>query len=308
MTLNQLFYFTTLAKTLNFHKASEQLNMSQPALSISISRLEEELGLFLFKREGRKVELTKSGTIYLKMIREVLDSLEAANSKIKRYAAQNSGHINLGYSGFLSRQFIPRNIRDFMAETPSRSTTFSLREAATMFLVQGLKSQQHDVIFCPFIPNHPEIQFIPVLEQEIAAIVAEGHPLSERGVIDLSELAPYPFVHYMEHSGLRREIDTLISRSGWTPRVVCDATDEIGIATMVAMGYGVSCVACVEALEQCGGIKKIPINMPECRRIIYLGFLKGIYLTPAVQDFIKFMSRRRLTLPGGYAPLERDIF
>ena len=298
MNLSQLYYFCTLAETLNFHKASEKLNLSQPALSISIARLEEELGVFLFQREGHRVELTKCGIIYHTQIRELLANLDTTNRKIKAYATQGSGHVDVGHIASMSRQFIPINIQNFLTEDPSRKITFSLREGSTLPLISGLESREHDVIFCPYVPNHQQVQFIPILEQEIVAIVPHDHPLAGRGSIDLKELSPYPFVSYMPQSGVRKEIEALIDRSGWTPNIVCDASDEFGIATLVSLGYGVSCVANIDILEQAPGIKKIPIHSANCHRIIYMAYLRGAYQPPAVQEFIKFVRDRRVSVPS----------
>ena len=87
MTLQQLTYFCVVARLLNFRKASEELLISQSTISISISNLETELGVPLFKREKRSISLTKYGRLYYEQITPLLDSLTTINIKMKRLAS-----------------------------------------------------------------------------------------------------------------------------------------------------------------------------------------------------------------------------
>ena len=84
MNLNQLYYFKTVAKLQHFRNAADELNISQPSLSQAISNLENELGTYLFERQGRNVKLTKYGKLYLEYVEEALNTLEIGEKKLKQ--------------------------------------------------------------------------------------------------------------------------------------------------------------------------------------------------------------------------------
>lgn len=296
MNLNQLYYFRTLARTLNFHRASELLHIAQPTLSISMLNLEEELGVSLFLREGRHIELTKCGMQYLEGLDHILGDLDRLNGQMRRMSTRSQGHVDIGYISPLTKNFIPENVRAFLNEPGHEQVTFSFREDSTPALVEGLKSRVYDVVFCPQVEEEGDLQFIPILEQEIVAIVPLSHPLAHKGRIWLRELAGSAFVTYMPSSGIRGQIDSLLAHADWSPQTVCDASDEDGIASLVANGFGVSCVARVASLEH-RKVSILELNDPNCTRSIYMAYLSRGQQPPAVQDFIRFIRERRLGTP-----------
>lgn len=92
MTLNQLYYFRTAAGQLNFHRTAEQLMISQPSLSAAIASLERELGVPLFLRKGRHLELSKYGLLYFKEVDALLGRLDSVNATLKRAARPGRPH------------------------------------------------------------------------------------------------------------------------------------------------------------------------------------------------------------------------
>lgn len=299
MNLNQLYYFRTLAKVLNFRRASEMLHIAQPTLSVAMFNLEDELGVSLFVREGRHIELTKCGMEFQTELDHILGALDDLTVHMKRLSTRAQGHVDIGYIAPMAKNYIPQKVREFLDEPEHSEITFRFREASTNMLIEGLKSRQYDVIFCPFVSGESSIAFTPILEQEIVAIVPPTDPLAQRDRIFLRELAGYPFIAYMPHSGLRRQIDTLLDKGGLVPNIVSDASDEDAIAALVSNGFGVSCVACDESIAH-GKAVVLKLNDPGCVRMIYMAHLRTGQQPPSVQDFIRFMRERRsvgVTLP-----------
>lgn len=294
MNLNQLYYFRTLARMMSFRRASDELHIAQPTLSISMSKLEEELGVDLFVHEGRSIRLTKYGREYFERLDRILADLDELTRHMKRMSIRSCGNVDIGYISPLTKDFVPVNVRAFLNEPEHGQITFHFREDYTRALVDGLKNGQYDVVFCPFVKEEPSVIFVPILEQEIVAIVPLIHPLAKRESIFLRELSGYPFVAYMPQSGLRGQIDLLIAKSGLVPDVVCDASDEDGIAALVSNGFGVSCVACVASLEH-RRVKILKLKDHGCSRTIYMAYLRAGQQPPSVQDFIGFIVERRLT-------------
>ena len=287
MTLNQLYYFRVIAALSNFRKAAEVLCVSQPTLSVSMSSLEEELGIKLFERVGRHVELTKYGLMFQKQIETILSLLDKSTTQMKRMASVSGGHVDLGYISPVTR-WLPRIVRMFLNEKDNADITFNFGEGTTNAVMDGLASGKYDIVFHPLPITDSDIISIPALQQELVGIVPLGHPLAEKDEIDLIELSPYPLVAYMQASGLKKRIDEYIGSVGWEPDVVCEASDEDGIAALVGSNFGVSFVAKVDTLDFFD-IKQLHIKNPSCSRTIYMAYLKNQYKTPATLRFIKFM-------------------
>lgn len=192
MTLNQLYYFRTAAGQLNFHRTAEQLMISQPSLSAAIASLERELGVPLFLRKGRHLELSKYGLLYFKEVDALLGRLDSVNATLKRAARPGQGHIDVGYIAPLSPKFMPETVRAFLQQPGYEQVTFGFRELPTRELLDGLKTFLYDVVFCIYEEGEPEVEFVPLLDQELVAIVPPDHPLAAEDQILLSQLAPTP--------------------------------------------------------------------------------------------------------------------
>lgn len=140
----------------------------------------------------------------------------------------------MGYIAPLSPKFMPETVRAFLQQPGYEQVTFGFRELPTRELLDGLKTFLYDVVFCIYEEGEPEVEFVPLLDQELVAIVPPDHPLAAEDQILLSQLAPYPFITYMPHVQIYRDIMAYISQSGWTPQVFCNATGEASISSLVA--------------------------------------------------------------------------
>ena len=145
MNLNQLYYFQKVAQLQHYHQAAKELNISQPSLSRSIANLEEELGVSLFQKNGRNIELTKYGSIFLEHVNRIIDEIKIAENKMKSLAGSSSGHIDIGYVFPLAKSYIPRLVRSFLNQQENHEITFSLSQEITKNLIADLKNEKYDV-------------------------------------------------------------------------------------------------------------------------------------------------------------------
>ncbi len=289
MTLQQLYYFCTIAKELNFHVAADIHHIAQPSLSTSIARLEDELGFILFERKGRHVELTKYGRYYSEQLKPLLEHLEFITQKAKRLSNEATGHIDLAYNVPFGRRLIPKVARCFLEIPENDKCTFHFHQASSHSIIDGLKSGKFDVGVCTIEPVMPEINYIPLMKQELVAIVPKGHELAGRESISLMELASFPYVDYSDDVGLRPLIHQILESEGLDPQAAAKAPDEESIAALVAEGFGVSFVASIHALRNFN-VAVLKIERDDCFRTIYMTHLKDHYLTPAVLRFIRYCS------------------
>lgn len=293
MTLLQLMYFQKIAQLLNFHKASEELNVSQPTLSYAIGKLEQELGLYLFDRKGKNVELTKYGRYYYEQLTPLLLDLNALTEKVKRFASTSEGHIDIAYNAPLSREFIPKNVRAFLDQSENKGLSIHLHQTSSRKMIEGLSDGYLDVGFCMRVPSPGFITYVPILKEEILVITPLEHPLARKASVSLKELESYPMIIYTKESGLRDLIFQYLDQEHVQPQVVLEAPDEDAIAALVAERFGIAVVADVTALSG-ARVNRIPIEGMNCSRTLYMAYNSYAYLTPAVTRFLEFMRRKAI--------------
>ena len=289
MTLQQLNYFCTIAQYSSFRRAAEELFTSQPTLSAAISALEKELGFFLFNRKGRHIELTKYGRLYYNDINPILKELHSATDKVKQMASVTEGHLDIAYIRPLSKDFISQSVRRFLDQSENTAVAFHFNQARSQEIVDGILRGDFDIGFCNQVPSVPHVDFYPVIQQELIAIVPLNHPLSARSEITLPELSAYPFIAYIPSSILHPTISGYLEAAQAYPRIIMEAEDEDAIAALVAAGFGVSFIAKTKFLNY-ADLVQIPIAGPRCQRTLYMANSTEHYLTPVACRFFHFMK------------------
>lgn len=296
MNLYQLYYFKTMAKLEHYTKAAEELSMTQPSLSNAISALESELDIHLFERHGRNVKLTKYGKKLLPYIENAITELETGIKNVKEMKSETNALITLGFIYTLSSEFIPNIISGFKKNNLQSNINFSLKEAwtrdaCTVSLVKGLKDEKYDLIFISLIPDDPEIEFTPICDQNLVALLPSNCPLASHRSIDLQDTAPYNLIHYSGKVGLKNEINRLFEKVDMIPNICCEVEDELSMAGMVSANVGIAIVPDNPTLREYKGIKIRPISNPLYTRRIYIGCVKNRHLSPSAQKFKDYVIR-----------------
>lgn len=289
MNLYQLRYFALLAKNGHFRKTAEQLCIAQPSLSHAIALLEQELGVTLFEKQGRQSVLTPEGTQFLTYVEKSLGILDEGILDM-HHIAMGEGVIELGFLRTLGVDFIPEIARRFLETQKEKTICFKFHTGITAFLIDGLKDEIYDIVFCTRRENESDIEFIPVARQDLVVIVPRNHPLSRRYTINLAELAPYPQVCFAPASGLRSIVDKLFEKVHVTPLIAYEIEEDIVIAGLVAKGFGVAVVPYMPDLLRMD-VKIIQIASPYWERNFYMATLKTHHLTPAVENFRDYVVR-----------------
>ena len=289
MTLNQLIYFQAVARRQHFRIAASELNISQPSLSRSIANLEEELGIILFERKGRTVKLTKYGRLFLEHANRILTDVQLAEKQMKKLSG-NAGHVDIAYVFPLAARYIPHTVRQFLAKEKNEKISFNFHQSYTREMVSGLKADRFDVIFGSYVENEPDIQFVPILNQEMIVITPLGHPLAGKTDPVLRDLEDYPVMGYDRTSGLGGFTNRIYSSYSMSPNIICESPDENAIASLVAENFGIALVADVDILDHFP-LEKIRLTDVNLRHTVYMAYMKNRYQIPAVRNFISFIQK-----------------
>lgn len=287
MNLRQLQYFRELAKIEHITQAAEKLSITQPSLSHAISELEKELGTFLFEKQGRNIRLTKYGKYFLTYVDNALEELEKGQKNLRELTSPGHGRIDLAFIYTLGAEIVPNMIKAFVSNEEHKDISFSFHQGTTKSLISRLKEDRYDLAFCSFVENEPEIEFTPLVQQELVLVVPHDHPLATQDSIDLKDTAPYPFIFYSKKSGLRPIIDGLFAKVNITPNMICEVVEDSAIAGLVSINYGIAVMPRITSLNFFN-VKVLPIITPAHHRFIYIASVKNRYLSPAASLFRNF--------------------
>lgn len=296
MNLNHLKYFVKLAQVEHYTKAAKELCITQPSLSNAITILENELGTYLFEKQGRNIALTKYGKVFLKYVEESLNILEEGVKKTKTLTSMDSGIIDLGYIYTLGSEFIPEIVSEFLDNNKEKNFQFTLSSGNTLDIIKGLKESKYDIAFCSKVKKEEDVEFIKIKEEELVVVVPNNHILSNREKIDLKETASFKQIAFNKLSGLRPIIDKLFEEVGEEQIISYEVEKDDSMAGLVAKNFGIAIMPNIPILKYLD-VKVLEITTPRYSRDIYLAKMKNKYLSNAVSEFNKFVMKKINELP-----------
>jgi len=249
--LRQLHYFITVAKELHFGHAAERLGMTQPPLSQQIRALEEELGIRLFHRTNRRVELTEAGQALQQDVERLLTELDLAVSHARHIHQGQSGILRLGIT--VSAPFVEvfaRSVLTFRQSHPH--VQLSLHEHASQAQVEALLERRLDIGMLRPLNLPQDLEAIELLREPLVMAMPITHPMAQTPpdqAVPLARFAHEGFVAFPRGVGfaLERQINELCRQAGFVRRIVQEARETTTQIALVAAGLG---VAIIPALQQ----------------------------------------------------------
>lgn len=273
MELRHLRYFVAVAEELNFTRAAQRLHIGQPPLSTQIRDLEQEIGVSLFRRNRRKVELTEAGMRFLEHARVILARSREAAEEARRADRGEIGQLRVGFTSSLPFTSILSDVmhryrRDYPA------VALQLREMFSLDQFSALSAGEIDVGFVRY--REPElpagITMREIGRDRLRLVVNAAHPLASRAEVRLAEFRDEGFIAYPAEigTGLPGMFGRVCRDAGFEPRVVQRAREATTQIALVAAGLGVA------MLPQ-------PLECVRLERVRYLPITdEGAYLSLAV--------------------------
>ena len=289
MNLNYIYYFSVLAKTQHYTKAANILNITQPSLSHAIDEIEKELGCLLFEKDGRNIKLTKYGKLLESHVETGLKELEAGQREIQYLMSPNEGLIKLAFIYTLGYSFVPNVLKNFHTIPTNKQINFSLKQGNTTEILDGLENEKYDLCFSSYQNNRNNICFVPIMIEELVVVVYDGHPLSEKKEVDLSELVDENLIYYSKTSGLRPFIDKLLNDNNIKPNIKFEVEEDSAVLGLVNIKYGIAIVPNILIIDNFN-VKKLKIKNKQDPRYIYMATIKNRFEAPAISKFINFIT------------------
>ena len=246
MDLRRIRHFVVLAETLNFRRAAERLHMAQPPLTVSIQKLEAELGTRLFDRGSQGVSLTATGRTVLAEARKLLFHGSQLGAIARSTIEGTGGTLHVGFVGTTTYGMLQKVVPHFRAEYPG--VELVLHEATSVSILQQLEDQSLDVglVRTPLL-RATTATLVPLARDDFIVALPRGHALGGQGPLHLRELANETFVMYGEgaSAGLHGAAMLACQSAGFLPRVAQRGVQVQTLLALVESGLGIALVPSV---------------------------------------------------------------
>lgn len=245
MKLQQLRYLTEVARRgLNVSDAAEALFTSQPGVSKQIKLLEEELGIVVFERSGKRfVGVTEPGRTALQIAERILREADNLKRLGEEYAEGDTGRLVIAATHTQARYSLPAVVKRFMAKYPK--VRLSLHQGSPTQIAEWLLSGEADVgIATEALDQYPELVALPCFQWTHSVIAPRGHPVLD-APLSLGTLVNHPLITYDSAFAGRSRINRAFERVGLAPRIVLEAIDADVIKTYVGLGLGLGIIASI---------------------------------------------------------------
>ena len=285
MDLRQLKAFVEVANARNFTRAAEALCIAQPAVSMSIGKLEEELDLVLFNRQGRQITLTTEGEVFLRHANKILADISVAETEMNELKELSSGEVRIGIPPMMSSYYFPRVIRDFRAEYPYLQLTVMGEGAG--HIQRQISSGEIDlgVIAGGKVPEGLASKCF--LREEIVACLPSGHKFSGRSNIRLEELLSEPLILFKQGYYMRELTDNLQLGLSQKPQVVFETNLFSLVRSLVGEGIGVSTLLRMVVADD-SRVAAVSFD-PPLYLDLHIAWKEDGYLSRANRAFLNFL-------------------
>lgn len=294
MNLHQFRFVREAAlHNLNLTEAAKALHTSQPGVSKAIIELEQELGIDIFTRHGKRLKrITEPGQHVMKSIELILREVGNLRRIGQQYSSQNHGTLSIATTHTQARYVLPRPVARLRAAYPE--VNVSLHQGSPDQVARMVIEEMAEIgMATESLSNHPELVTLPCYEWQHVLVMPSDHPLAGMKQISLESLAQYPLVTYHPSFTGRSRIDQAFAQHGLQPRIALEAIDSDVIKTYVSLGMGVGIVAEMAVRD---GLSDALIERPAGQlfgsNMARVAFKKGSYLRHFVLEFAQMLSER----------------
>jgi LysR family cys regulon transcriptional activator len=293
MNLHQFrFVREAVRQNFNLTEAAKALYTSQPGVSKAIIELEDELGVEIFTRHGKRVRsLTEPGRIILASVERILQEVESLKRVGKDYAAQDQGNLTIAATHTQARYLLPAAIAEFKRRFPKVHLSI-LQGNPTQVAEMVLHDQADLAIATEAISNYKELVSLPCFSWHHIAVMPADHPLAERKLpLSLDDLAQYPLITYDSAFAGRTKINEAFRLRGLSPDIVLEAIDADVIKTYVELGMGVGLLADIAFnSERDRHLRALPVGHLFGSNVTRVALKQGAYLRSYVYTLVELLS------------------
>lgn len=287
MDIRHLQYFVKVAQHKSFTKAAEALYITQPTISKMIKSIEKEMGVVLFHRAGRQVELTDAGHVIFNQAQDIVHAFENLSSELDDLVHLKKGHIRIGLPPMIGSSFFPKVIGKFRELYPD--VTIQLVEDGAKKVGTDVENGVLDigVVLSPI--NEEMFHSFSLVEEKLMLLVHPSHALANRKTVSLSELAQESFVFFREDFALHDRILAECVQAGFQPHVIYESSQWDFISEMVSANLGIALLPAPICRELDGErIRLLSLVDPVIPWHLTMIWRRDRYLSFAAREWIRF--------------------
>ncbi|MBH5334751.1 LysR family transcriptional regulator [Streptomyces pactum] len=291
MDLLALRYFQVVARHQHISRAAEELRVAQPSVSRTIIRLESELGVPLFDRQGRRIRLNEHGAAFLRRVERALAELDDGRREMAEAAGDGPGRVAVAAETLLQ---LAGALAAFRARRPG--VRVRLFQAPVDAMRRHLRAAEVDFALASQPLVGPDLCSVELAREEVLLAVPPDHRLAGRERVTVAELAAEEFVSTRPGHWQRALLERLFAREGLTPRVVCEGDEAAATPELIGTGQGIGLMPAVarRALGGTGPVAWLRLDAPDCHRTLTLVWRRNAYLSPAAREFRTLITERNM--------------
>ena len=309
MNLHQFKFVHEAAKLgLNLTEAAKALHTSQPGVSKAILELEQELGVDIFARHGKRLKsITEPGRHVIKSIDVILNELNNLKRIGNEFSSKDTGTFSIATTHTQARYVLPQVLTNLRKEYPN--VNISLHQGTPSQAAQMVLSEEADIaIATESLADYADLVTLPCYDWQHVLVIPPGHPLSlKKKPITLKELSQYPLVTYHPSFTGRQKIDQAFTKHNLNPNIALEAIDSDVIKTYVRIGMGIGIIAEMAVLPQMDA-DLVFQNAAHLfgKNVARVAFRKGAYLRQFVLSFAQLLSPKltEKTIQGAMTQLK----
>jgi LysR family cys regulon transcriptional activator len=287
------FVQEAVRRGLNLTETAKALHTSQPGISKAILELEEELGVDIFARHGKRLRrVTEPGQLVLKSIETIMREVGNLKRIGAEYSLQDAGTLSIATTHTQARYVLPERVAQLRRRYPK--VGISLHQGSPEQVAQMLLHEVADIgLATESLADHDELVTLPCYEWQHVIVVPATHPLAGVERPTLEQLAAEPIITYQRAFTGRRRVDAAFAQRALAPNVVLDAIDSDVIKTYVRLGLGVGIVAEMAMHgDAAGDLVAKPAGHLFGTNVARVAFRRGAYLRQFVYAFAELLSDR----------------
>jgi DNA-binding transcriptional LysR family regulator len=280
--------FLTVVELASFHRAAAALNLSQPALSRRVQKLEAAIGAALLERTTRRVALTAVGRELLPLVRRMIDEFDSSLFAMRELGQRQSGQVTIACVPTAAFYFLPRVIARFNEQYPN--VRFSILDLSANDGLQSVARGEAEFGINLLGSAEPELTFDPLIEDPFVLACRRDHPLAKKKAVAWADVEPYHLVTVSRASGNRTLLEAALVRTRVRLRWFYEVTHLSTSLGLVEAGLGISVLPKLATPQgEHPIIVTKPIGNPQVSRTIGVVRRRGRQLSPAAQRFFDML-------------------
>ncbi|SAK67393.1 LysR family transcriptional regulator [Caballeronia calidae] len=290
--LNDLQAFRAVVELGSFRKAAEAVNISQPALSRRIDKLEAALGVRLFERTTRSVTLTTVGRVFAPSAEQLLDDLDVALLGIRDVSSSRLGHVTIACVPSVAYYFLPNVVASYHRRFPR--IRVKLLDSSANEVLSSVISGEADFGVSFLGSQESEVEFKVLLQERFVAACRRDHPLARKKRVTWNELYEHEYVSVDKTSGNRLLLDQALSAVAPRTPSVCETRHVTTMLGLIEAGLGVAAVPSMAMpVRDHPVLTSVPLVDPVVKRRVGIVKRRGRPLTPAAEQFYRAIIEMR---------------